>query len=144
LAHHCPAAVVTCEDFRLHRRADGRDCIGEFIAGLGVDCDLISGAGGIQDLVRPKSGFDDALMRDLTVSVELHEVKRIHLVNHEDCGAYASLNLRSREVEREQHRSDLLEARAMLEARFPGVAVSLYLASLRLGTADHYEIRPIE
>ncbi|NCO79712.1 hypothetical protein CO116_01240 [Candidatus Falkowbacteria bacterium CG_4_9_14_3_um_filter_38_19] len=34
MSHHCPAAVITCEDFRLHQRLDGRNCLAEFIRDL--------------------------------------------------------------------------------------------------------------
>ena len=49
--HKCEAAVITCEDFRLHQRKDGRNYIANFIKSLGVDADLITRGGSIQDLV---------------------------------------------------------------------------------------------
>lgn len=142
MAHHCDAALVTCEDFRLHQRADGTNCVAEFVKGLKVDCDIITRAGGIQDLIRPKAGYDEALLRDLTVSVELHTVRRILLVQHQDCGAYRPLGSTSAEAEARQHIEDLRAARAILQKRFPGVEVELLVAELKPQTSDRYVIRP--
>ena len=89
----CNACVVTCEDFRLHGRANWANAIGEYIRSLGGQCDLITRGGAVQDLVRPKPGFDESLLRDLGVSVNLHQVKAIHLVNHEDGGACGETGL---------------------------------------------------
>jgi hypothetical protein len=144
MAHSCEACVVTCEDFRLHQRADGRNAIGDYIRSLGVDCDLITRGGGIQDLVRPRLGFDDSLVRDLDVSVTLHGVKTIHLVNHEDCGAYGSHAFASRQDEMRRHRTDLELAREMIRRKFPGVDVVTAFGELQAGTTDRYVVRRVD
>ncbi len=143
MPHLCEAAVVTCEDFRLHQRADGRNCIGDFIRSLGVDSDLITRGGGIQDLVRPQPGCDRALLRDLRVSVELHQVKTICLIAHEDCGAYRGFQFRSKEDERRQHRDDLQEARRLILQEFPRLDVALYFAELAPGSEDDFVVKPL-
>ncbi len=140
MEHHCDAALVTCEDFRLHQRHGGSNCVAEFVRGLTTDCDLITRAGGIQDLVRPRPGYDEALLRDLEVSVNLHKVRRIILVQHEDCGAYRPFGFRSREEEVRQHREDLEAARGILETRFPGVEIVGAIARLRPGSSDQYTV----
>ena len=144
MAHLCEAALVTCEDFRLHQRKGGGNLIGEFIASLEVDCDLITRGGCIQDLVRPKPGFDDSLLRDLTVSVELHQVGTIHLVGHEDCGAYGHFGFEDKEVEILQHYKDLREARSILTDKFPDVTVKLHFGKLKEGSSENYEIESLE
>lgn len=131
MAHVCEASVVTCEDFRLHQRADGFNFIAEFIKDLSVDCDLITRAGAVQDLLRPQPGFEQSLLRDLTVSVELHQVKTIYLINHEDCGAYGSMRFADREAELAQHHQDLREARNLLMGKFPEVKIVLYFAEIK-------------
>lgn len=140
MSHICQACVVTCEDFRLHARRDGANVIGQYIQDLGVDCDLITRAGAVQDLVRPRPGFDSALLRDLTVSVHVHHVKTIHLVNHQDCGAYAEFSFPSRDAEIKQHRTDLTKARSVLQQRFPGVEIVLAFAELQPGSRDQFTI----
>lgn len=144
MSHHCEAALITCEDFRLHQRKDGRNCISEFIKSLGIDCDLITRAGGVQDLVRPgKDDYCDCLLRDGLVSVKLHEAKTIYLVNHEDCGAYSEFNFSSREEELKQHYHDLKEAKKTILENFPGKDIKLYFGELKPGTDDNFDIKKI-
>lgn len=143
MSHHCEAALVVCEDFRLHQRRDGRNCIADFVRRERVDCDYICRAGGIQDLVRPKPGYDEALLRDLTVSVNLHQVRRILLISHQDCGAYKPLGFASLEAETNQHKADLALARTILWDRFPGIEIQLFLATLSSGSRDDYVIEPL-
>jgi len=137
----CNACVVTCEDFRLHGRANRVNTIGEYIKSLGGECDLVTRGGAIQDLVRPEPGFDESLLRDIGVSVNHHKVGTIHLVNHEDCGAYGQMAFESREAELAQHRKDLATARNILNERFPGVDIVLAFAELAPGTEDRYTVR---
>jgi len=138
MAGHCHACLVTCEDYRLHRRPDGRDMIAQFVAGLGCDCDVITRGGSIRDLVDDPEGFGAPLLRDLRVSVELHAIKTIYLINHEDCGAYDDCSFASRDDELTRHRADLQEAAETLEKMFPGVTVVTYLSELTAGSDDDY------
>lgn len=140
MSHTCDACVVTCEDFRLHRRADGRNTIGDFVASLGCDCDVITRGGGIQDIVRPADGFDSSLLRDLTVSVGLHSVKTIYLINHTTCGAYGPMGFDSIDAERAQHNADLVAAAKILTDRFPDIEVVTMVAELVPGSDDTFVI----
>ena len=141
----CKAALITCEDFRLHQRTDGRNCIAEFIIDLGEDCDLITRGGGIKDLVRPKSeGYSDSLYRDTQVSIKLHNAETIYMVNHEQCGAYRNMDFSSREEEINRHHKDLWKAREMILDRFPEKEVKLFFAELGKGNTDKFEINPVE
>jgi hypothetical protein len=140
MAHGCEAAVVTCEDFRLHQRKNGQNVIGEFIEELGVDCDLITRGGAVQDLLRPQPGFENSLLKDLDVSVNLHKVKTIYLIGHEDCGAYKSLAFASREQELAKHYDDLRSSKGMLDALFPAVKTEIRFAELAPGSADRFVI----
>jgi carbonic anhydrase len=144
MAHHCDAALVTCEDFRLHQRSDGSNCMVEFIQHQGTDCDVITRAGGIQDLVRPKPGHDESLLRDLAVSAGLHRVRRFLLVQHQDCGAYKPLGLTSPEAEIHRHTEDLQAAQSILKAGFPGIEILLFVARLKPGSAEKYIVEPVQ
>lgn len=145
MAHHCKGAVLTCEDFRLHQRADGRNYIAELISDLGFDCDLITRGGGVQDLVRPGGeGFENSILRDLNVSAKLHNADTICLVNHADCGAYASaFNFTSTEEEFEQHKNDLIEAREIIKKEYPDKNYRLFYFSLEPGTGDIFKVTEI-
>ena len=144
MSHKCWSTVITCEDFRLHQRGDGRNYIADFIKNLNVDCDLITRGGGVQDIVRKKeSGFDSSVFRDLEVSVKLHDCNTIYLVNHEDCGAYGAMNFANREEELEQHKQDLENAKEIILKKFPGIEVETYFGYLKEGSTDEFEIKKI-
>ena len=144
MAHYCEAALITCEDFRLHQRKDGRNYIAEFIRTLGEDCDLITRGGGVQDMVRPaEQGYCDCLLRDAEVSAKLHDATNIYLVNHEDCGAYGDMDFSSKQEEYGQHLEDLKKAKEVILKKFPDKNVQLYFAALE-GSPDVFNIRPIE
>ncbi len=144
MSHICEAVLVTCEDFRLHQRADGRNYTAEFMRGLNMDCDLITRGGCIQDIVRPQLGFDNSLLRDLGVSVKLHDIKTIYLIGHEDCGAYGDFNFTERKIEFQQHFEDLEEAKEIIHAEFPTVEVKKYFAELEPGTVDRFIYKEVK
>lgn len=142
--HHCEGALITCEDFRLHQRKDGCNYVADFIKNLGVDCDLITRGGGVQDIVRPpKEGFRESVLRDENVSDKIHNAGMIILLNHEDCGAYAKFNFPSRKKEFNQHYSDLHEAKSILLENFPGKQIKLFFAELKSGTNDVFAIKEV-
>lgn len=143
MAHHCQAAIITCEDFRLHRREDGSDCLAEFLKVSGLSGDLITRAGGIQDLVRPQDGFDKSLLRDIAVSVNLHQAGQVYLINHQDCGAYGGFEFTSPAEEFERHKADLLAAAAIIKREFPAVTVKLYFAELADKEKGAFQIREV-
>ncbi len=144
MSHHCEAALITCEDFRLHQRKDGRNYVRDFILGHKVDCDIITRGGGIQDLVRPKNGgFKECLMRDFNVSTQLHKCKQIFLINHQDCGAYSGARFSTKAEEIERHLMDLKKAKGILIEEFKGVEVITYYAFLVNGTSDHFYIEEV-
>lgn len=145
MSHHCGSALVTCEDFRLHQRKDGRNYVAEFIKKTAGDCDLITRGGGIQDIVRPKiDGHCSSLLKDINVSARIHSADKIYFINHEDCGAYSSMNFSSREKELEQHHQDLEQAQKIILEKFPEKEVLLYFAELQKGTADVFLIKRVK
>lgn len=144
MSHICEAALITCEDFRLHQRKDGRNYISEFIKNEGVDADIITRAGGVQDIVRPKE--DDYLytiIRDLAVSVNLHDAKKIYLINHEDCGAYSAIKFANRDEECGKHIDDLKNAKDIIIKEFPGIEIKLYFGELKSGSSDEFIFKKI-
>jgi hypothetical protein len=56
---------------------------------------------------------------------DLHDVKRVVLVNHDDCGAYGSEGR-----DRARHTDDLRRTRDAILAAVPSLQVDLYFASL--------------
>jgi len=143
VSHSCAACIVTCEDFRLHRRDPDPNVVDELLRRAGGPCDLITRAGAVQDLLRGPAGFADSLLRDLRVSVELHQIRRIYLVNHADCGAYQAFAFPSGQEERRQHEADLRQAAQLLRRHFPAVAVTLLFAALTPGSRDRFRLEEV-
>jgi carbonic anhydrase len=58
------------------------------------------------------------------ISNRLHKIKKVILINHEDCGAYGEAGNYQR------HKSDLKEAERKIEALFPDLDVETYYLHL--------------
>lgn len=110
--HTCDALVATCIDFRFQDTID--DWVHENI-GHG-NFDRVEMAGGIYDL--------DAVLKQVAISVRLHDIKRVVFMNHEDCGAYGP------EGSDERHRTDLLAAKQAVNTQFSHLEVQLYYLRL--------------
>jgi carbonic anhydrase len=124
----CRACVVFCIDFRLHVH------LNRFVAERGLDRDgayILRVAGVALNLARPKeSGARDFVTGQLDASRRLHEISEIHLVNHEDCGAYGLEGEKHSGEELATHAKDMREARAFLKGRFPGTKIHVYFQHL--------------
>lgn len=106
--HHCQAAVVTCIDFRFQKYIDGwiRENLGE------GNHDRIALAGGVKDL--------ETIVGQLKISHRLHDIKKIILMNHEDCGAYGADGTAKR------HAGNLAEAKSEAQKISPDLEVNTY------------------
>lgn len=71
---------------------------------------------------------------NLGASVQLHNIKKVIVVNHRDCGAakiaYGEANVANAAVETATHRAALIEFRNQLNERHPKLGVQLGLMSL--------------
>jgi carbonic anhydrase len=111
-ALRCDAVVVTCKDFRIQRYLDEwlRDSIGY------GNFDRVSLAGGVKNW--------DVISGAIDLAVQLHDVHRVILINHENCGGYGH------ESTPERHAADLRAARANVLGKYPGRTVLLYYVLL--------------
>ena len=98
--HTCEAVVVHCMDFRpqhvLNDWLKNRFKIQNY--------DRISWAGGVRDFSSVKN--------QIQISYRLHNVKKVILINHEDCGAYGSTGTK------ERHVSDLAYAEEAIKSLY--------------------------
>ena len=78
--------------------------------------DRVCWAGGVLKL--------SEIMGQLDISVRLHGIKKVVLMNHEDCGAYGESGTE------EKHRQDLLAAAAAIKSKYPSLAVETYFIRL--------------
>ena len=81
MSHACKAALVRCMDFRLEPG------LTDYLSyqHLLHDIDIISIAGAAKNIVAEPEGF---MMAQIGLSVQLHHISEVHLMQHTDCGAY--------------------------------------------------------
>lgn len=106
--HHCEAAIVTCIDFRF------QEYINKWITEnfQPTTFDRIAFAGGVKSL--------DIIMGQIEIAHRLHHIKKVILINHEDCGAYGEAGTA------EKHAEDLKIAATQVKQRYPNLAVEAY------------------
>ena len=108
MAHTCDALVVSCIDFRFQKfiRKWLDDNFGD------KTYDYVGFGGGSKEL--------DQIMKQLEISVKLHDIKQVVLMHHENCGAYGA------ESTPENHARDLLKAKKAILEKYPHLKVDLY------------------
>ncbi|OGM64695.1 hypothetical protein A2961_01440 [Candidatus Woesebacteria bacterium RIFCSPLOWO2_01_FULL_39_21] len=112
MVHTCDALVVCCIDFRFQKHI--REFTDKNLSGKTFD--LVGFAGSSKDL--------KTVMKQLGISVRLHEIKEIYLIHHENCGAYGEESTFTR------HSQDLVKARSAIFAKYPDLSVYLYYLHL--------------
>lgn len=111
-SHACDALVITCIDFRIQRT------INKWLKAYVKDYvyDRVALAGGVYDLY--------AILKQLDISHRLHNIHKVILVNHEDCGAYG------KEGSFERHKRDLEIAAEVIEKLYSLIDVETYFVGL--------------
>lgn len=110
--HTCSAIVVTCIDFRLQKYIEAwlTKHVGDH------QYDRVAWAGGVIDL--------PGIIKQIEISSRLHHIKKVVLINHEDCGAYEVSG------SPEKHARDLRNAKKEVEIKFPNLNVDTYYLHL--------------
>ena len=110
--HQCQALVVTCIDFRF------QEYINQWIAENlpPKSYDRIAFAGCVKNF--------DTIMEQVRISKRLHDIQKVYLINHEDCGAYGQ------EGTHEKHVEDLKAAAQKLKSEFPDLEVQTFYLHL--------------
>lgn len=106
--HHCEAIIVTCIDFRFQQYIN--DWIAQNFSPKSFD--RVSIAGGVFDL--------NYVLKQIEISKRLHHIKKVVLINHEDCGAYGESGTA------EKHSEDLKNAAAKIQEQYPNVEINIY------------------
>lgn len=85
--HKVSTVVVACIDFRFRKQL--QEAISE---ACGVsDYDLIKLAGGAKNISSPdKDARREIVFDDISLALQAHHAERIILLNHQNCGKYAS------------------------------------------------------
>lgn len=110
--HIAEAIVVTCIDFRL------QESINKWIAEnfAPKTFDRVAFGGGVKNL--------DAILSQIKIANDLHHIKKVILVNHEDCGAYGEAGTL------EKHLEDLKKAKKEIKKLYPELEVETYYLKL--------------
>ena len=113
----CNNLILHCMDFRIQNPDDA--WIRE--QGFGGDIDRVSVAGSCQS--------KEPALNNIKVGCGLHGVKRVILMQHDDCGAYGGHDaFPSLEIEREKLVADMMAIRRAVLEIFPDVTVmALYV-----------------
>ncbi len=110
--HSCEAIIITCIDFRFQ----------EFINNWILNnfptksFDRVAFAGGVKSL--------DIIMGQIEIAHRLHHIKKVILINHEDCGAYGEAGTA------EKHAEDLKNAAEKIKQQYPDLTVETYYLRL--------------
>lgn len=110
--HTCDAIVISCIDFRFQK------FIRRWIDTNLTDktFDYVGFAGGSKDL--------NTILNQIDISVKLHDIKQVVLLNHEDCGAYGAQGTP------EKHKEDLLKAKETILEKYSNLTVNLFYLHL--------------
>ncbi|MBU1164312.1 hypothetical protein KKA15_01985 [Patescibacteria group bacterium] len=124
--HSCKAAAIMCVDFRFWKETSNF-----FQDDLELkDFDLWTAPGAAKSIL-DETFFGIIKKKIKAVSVGLHQIKKIVLVNHADCGAYGGRDaFSSTEVEKNSHKQDLMQAKKKLQAEFPDLEIVIAYADL--------------
>ena len=114
------AAVIACMDGRFREAVDY--FVDETFGTKNVDMLFVPGAS--LPLVLGERAAAN-LWDGLQLAYDKHAVRRVIILEHEDCGKYAVQGIKARNAaeDRANHQSVARKAEALLRERFPGVVV---------------------
>jgi len=128
-------------DFRLNKKM--REWIAEsnlFNGGF----DVISLAGASKDLVNGNEEIKNNFLKHIGVSVDLHQVERIIIFHHSDCGAYAlDYQFGSPEEEKEKQFEDMKKAREIILEKYPKMEVVFVWGELKDEKGEEIEFEVV-
>ena len=86
--------------------------------------DIISLAGASKDIVDGNEEVKNNFLKHVGVSVDLHQVEKIIIFHHSDCGAYAlDYKFDSLEEEKKKQLEDMKKAKEIILEKYSGVKV---------------------
>ncbi|MBF2077901.1 MAG: hypothetical protein IGR76_05115 [Synechococcales cyanobacterium T60_A2020_003] len=128
--HRAKALVLTCIDFRFVSLEQS------FLSNQHLDqaYDWVALAGASLALTGfPHPAEAEAFWDQLGLSKQLHNINKVIILDHQDCGAYASVHKQpfsDLTSERNFHAKYLNQAYEQIRQRYPNLDVELYFAEL--------------
>ena len=122
--HSCEAVILSCIDFRFWKETVE---FAEKELGL-ASFDFPSLPGAAKSI----NEGDELAMKCISVPCDLHHVKKIILINHEDCGAYGGSAKfgDDRKAEQKFHEEELQKAKNKIAEKYPEKEIILVYARL--------------
>lgn len=111
-AHNAEAVIITCIDFRFQEYIN--NWILENFQPRSFD--RVAIAGGVFDF-----GY---ISKQVEISKRLHHIKKVVLINHEDCGAYGEAGTP------EKHAEDLKNAALKIKQQYPDLETQTFYLHL--------------
>jgi len=130
MSHTCKNLMIYCMDFRLE------EALHQWLVDKGMDhdTDQVSLAGAIKDLVSPQNpGEAEMILKQIGLSADLHNIERVVLVNHTDCGGYGGKKAfdHNDEAEKTKHSQDMRRAKEIIQDKWPHLEVMMVLADIK-------------
>jgi len=119
--HTCNYLVFRCMDFRIKPSV-----LSDLLAGIGInegDYDLVSCAGSAKDLLGSEAE-KSFLLKQVTLSQKLHQIKTVVVLYHDNCGAYGIADLAE---EATTQQADLARIKAIIGERFPDLQFKAFI-----------------
>lgn len=126
--HNAEAILITCIDFRFHQVTT------QYVKEkLDIkDFDLLTIPGVAKNFVEENQLSTGAIRIIKEVSLPLHQIKKVILIGHWDCGGYGgSKNFDSEADEEERYQVDLQKAKQILNNEFPELEVIIGYSKIR-------------
>jgi hypothetical protein len=125
MSHSAQAVALTCIDFRFRKAF--QEFFEEQLNLYSIDHK--ADAGGVKMIVE-EGPVRDWILKNFETAVKLHNVNRIILINHQDCGAYGGKEaFASTEEEIKFHEIQLRHAVSVVRSKFPDKQIEAYFAS---------------
>ncbi|MCK5084785.1 MAG: hypothetical protein KAQ64_03970 [Candidatus Pacebacteria bacterium] len=139
MSHTCKNLLIRCMDFRLNKEV--RKWIAEsdlFDGGF----DVISLAGASKDLIDGGKEIKTNFLKHIGVSVDLHQVEKIIIFHHSDCGAYAlDYKFGSPEEEKEKQLKDMKKSKEIILEKYSKVEVFFVWGELKDEDGEEIEFK---
>lgn len=127
-SNDCNALVITCIDFRFVSFI--RIFLTENLK-VKDDYDHIAIPGSVINIIGSET--QNITFDEIDISLNLHHVNHLVLIEHKDCGAYGgSKHFESDEKETETLSNDLRRVRDILKEKHPNLKIDLFLASMKV------------
>jgi len=148
-SHDAEVLLLTCIDFRFfHKVADHIECAG--LSGK-FDHVILAGAelGAVVDFPpEPKLHWQQFFLEHLALSKALHNIKKVLVLGHRDCGAYKKFKVLPEnptpDEELAAHKAQADRLEALVKRFHPDLAVDKFLLSLGPKPTDPLNLQRLE